>query len=211
MQSPIESPPFSPAPPEPVIELFQDGVQDDLTVTSLVADNNVQDSIIDSPAPQVQRTAQFTENRHKEHSNHNQFYTPYESPLRHFHVYRFHPDFKQQVPGGFRSMTYSHKIDPKIELCRYELAEGVCNDPTCELQHFRDMGLPDDAVLTALGSPDEYDGERKAKFVAGLREVLQDLRSKKIKDFDIIASEIAAFRSKFLGDNKVLLLKGTSV
>ena len=39
-------------------------------------------------------------------------------------------------------MTYTHKIDANKELCRYELAGGICNDKTCDLQHFRDMAIP---------------------------------------------------------------------
>jgi len=39
-----------------------------------------------------------------------------------------------------------------------------------------------------------------------------DLRVRKIRDFDIIASEIIAHRSKFLGDNsKVLALEDTTL
>jgi hypothetical protein len=70
----------------------------------------------------------------------------------------------------------------------------------------------DDAVLTALGSPDEFTGEQREKFCEGLRQVLMDLRVRKIRDFDIIASEIVAHRSKFLGDkSKVLALEGTTI
>jgi len=73
-------------------------------------------------------------------------------------------------------------------------------------------GFADDAVLTALGSPDEFTGEQRAKFCEGLRQVLTDLRVRKIRDFDIIASEIVAHRSKFLGDkSKVLALEGTTI
>jgi len=69
-----------------------------------------------------------------------------------------------------------------------------------------------DAVLTALGSPDEFTGEQREKFCEGLRQVLMDLRVRKIRDFDIIASEIVAHRSKFLGDtSKVLALEGTTI
>jgi hypothetical protein len=72
--------------------------------------------------------------------------------------------------------------------------------------------LADDAVLTGLGSPDEFTGERRDKFCAGLKEVLVDLRVRKIRDFDIIASEIVAHRAKFLGDkSKVLALEGVSI
>jgi hypothetical protein len=69
------------------------------------------------------------------------FYTPYESPLKNFRAFRFHPTFEQEVQGGFKSITYSNNIKDEKELCRYELAGGVCNDSSCEFQHFRDMGL----------------------------------------------------------------------
>lgn len=70
----------------------------------------------------------------------------------------------------------------------------------------------DDAVLTALGSPEEFSAEQRDRFCQGLRGVLTDLRARKIKDFDVIAAEIVAHRSKFLGDNsKILNLEGTTI
>ena len=63
-----------------------------------------------------------------------------------FKAFRFHPDFKQEVSGGLKSVTYSHKIDPNLEFCRYELAGGVCNDNSCEFQHFKDIALPGASV-----------------------------------------------------------------
>jgi hypothetical protein len=75
------------------------------------------------------------------------------------------------------------------------------------------FSLADDAVLTALGSPDEFTGEQREKFCNGLRQVLMGLRVRKIRDFDIIASEIVAHRSKFLGDKSKILavLEGTHI
>ncbi|KAI9046950.1 hypothetical protein LZ554_009025 [Drepanopeziza brunnea f. sp. 'monogermtubi'] len=141
------------------------------------------------------------------------FYTPYESPLKRFAAYRFHPNFKQDIAGGLRSKTYSHKIQPNQEFCRWELSGGICNDATCEEQHFRDIALPDDAILTALGSPAEFTGEQRELFCAGLRAVLLDLRVRKIRDFEIIAAEIVAHRAKFLGDKSKVLatLEGTTI
>lgn len=46
-------------------------------------------------------------------------------------------------------MTYTNKIDMNKELCRYELMGGICNDNTCEFQHFREMGLPGASVVSA--------------------------------------------------------------
>lgn len=73
--------------------------------------------------------------------------------------------------------------------------------------------LTDDAVLTALGSPEEFKGEQRDRFCAGLRGVLLDLRVRKIRDFDVIASEIIAHRANFLGDQSKVLatLEGTTI
>jgi hypothetical protein len=68
-------------------------------------------------------------------------FVPYESPLRKFKSYRYHPEYSKDVSGGFRSMTYSHQIDPEKPICRFEAAGGTCNDDECNNQHFRGMGL----------------------------------------------------------------------
>ncbi|KAI4157243.1 MAG: hypothetical protein L6R39_000703 [Caloplaca ligustica] len=71
--------------------------------------------------------------------NHEHF-SPYESPLKRFHAYRYHPDFVSRVGGGYRSLTYSHKIDATKPICPYEVG-GRCNDASCENQHFKSMNL----------------------------------------------------------------------
>ncbi len=38
-------------------------------------------------------------------------------------------------------MTYSHNIDPKNPVCVYESSGGICKDPSCDSQHFRDMRM----------------------------------------------------------------------
>ena len=68
-------------------------------------------------------------------------FTTYESPLRSFKAYRFHPQYSIDVPGGFRSMTYSHCIDANKEICPFEAVGGHCNDAKCEYQHFAKMGV----------------------------------------------------------------------
>lgn len=70
----------------------------------------------------------------------------------------------------------------------------------------------DDGIMAALGCPDEFTGDSREKFVAGLREVLLDLRLRKVNDFDAIASEIIAYRAKFLGDqSKILSLEDITI
>ncbi len=70
----------------------------------------------------------------------NRHFTPYESPLKQFKSYRHHPEFLNEVSHGFRSLTYSHAINPELPMCRYEL-DGVCNDASCQSQHFKSLGL----------------------------------------------------------------------
>lgn len=67
-------------------------------------------------------------------------FTPYESPLKQFKSFRYHPQYLKEVSNGFRSLTYSHTINSEIPLCRYEL-DGVCNDGSCQSQHLRSIGL----------------------------------------------------------------------
>lgn len=69
------------------------------------------------------------------------YYTPYESPLKKFKSYRYHPEYLNEVSQGFRSLTYSHSIDSNKFLCQHETAGDLCNDDSCEGQHFRSMGL----------------------------------------------------------------------
>ncbi|KAI9651281.1 hypothetical protein NHQ30_001319 [Ciborinia camelliae] len=97
---------------------------------------------------------------------------------------------------------------------RLPVENGSVPHLTEEVQDFSEpvSSDPNDAVLTKLGSPDEFQGEQRERFIEGLKSVLSGLRARKIKDFDDIASEIVAHRAKFLGDpSKVLSLEGTTI
>lgn len=154
----LESPPFSPAPPESVQEVADVSMQDIDSTQALDEDEpgvteNTQPLLNGTPqvllevngfyiTPIDSGSANNFQDIAKKDSDKIPLFTPYESPLKQFRAYRFHPEFKQDIAGGLRSMTYSHKIDPNAEFCRYELAGGICNDSTCDLQHFRDIKLP---------------------------------------------------------------------
>lgn len=70
-----------------------------------------------------------------------------------------------------------------------------------------DSHCADDEILVQLGNSTDYSDADRPRFVAGLRSLLQELRSKKIKDFKSIAAAIAAYRATFLQDNtRVLML-----
>lgn len=75
-------------------------------------------------------------------------FVPYESPLRYFRAYRFHPEYSRSVAGGLRSLTYSNKIDVKQEMCPDELANSNCpRGKECLFQHFESMQAPGMYIL----------------------------------------------------------------
>lgn len=85
-------------------------------------------------------------------------FLPYDSPLRYFHSFRFHPDFNSVVAGGLRSATYSNKIDAKQPICPDELAGKTCpRGQNCHFQHFAEMSAPGTFSL----QPSEADGRRR--------------------------------------------------
>ncbi|KAI7540247.1 hypothetical protein KC331_g9279 [Hortaea werneckii] len=138
-------------------------------------------------------------------------YTPYISPLVCFRDYRFHLSYTDTVSGGYRSLTYSHRIDPWNAFCPFELQGGTCNDRSCGFQHFGNVSLSDTVLLQRLGTnrtptsnPDE---ERRWK--EGLGSVIKQLRTtNQGKDANAIAAKIAEFRREFIGDDSKVLNLG---
>lgn len=58
-----------------------------------------------------------------------------------FRDYRFHPQFTSDVQGGFKSLTYSNKLDPTEAMCPNELSSGTCQDKSCMHQHFHNTAI----------------------------------------------------------------------
>ncbi|KAJ6443844.1 Zinc finger domain-containing protein, CCCH-type [Purpureocillium lavendulum] len=140
-------------------------------------------------------------------------FVPYETPLQYFHSYRFHPSYRQSVPGGLRSLTYSNKIDVRKEVCPDQLAGQPCpRGEKCEYQHFETMKAADDQILLQLGGTGNFDDEQKQQYIAGLRELLTDFRNRKVKDFNTISQGIVEYRARFQGDkSKILPLGNVSI
>ncbi|KAL6857894.1 hypothetical protein ACO1O0_005340 [Amphichorda felina] len=140
-------------------------------------------------------------------------FVSYESPLKYFRAYRFHPRFSDAVPGGLRSLTYSNKIDVKKELCPDQLAGTICpRGQQCEFQHFEAMQAPDDQILLQLGAYGNYEGEHKQEYINGLRQLLTNFRNRKIKDFKTISQGIIDYRAQFRKDpSKILPLGNVSI
>lgn len=70
------------------------------------------------------------------------------------------------------------------------------------------LTLTDDKILIEMGSAREgQTEEEKETYLDGLKAIINDLRRDKVKDFNTVASEIAAYRRRFLQDpSRVLLL-----
>ncbi len=60
-------------------------------------------------------------------------------------------------------------------------------------------------ILVQLGATPKLSPEEQDAYSKGLREVIRDIRARNVKDFNTVASEITAYRSKFLGDNTKVL------
>ncbi|KAI4602207.1 hypothetical protein KJ359_009445 [Pestalotiopsis sp. 9143b] len=130
----------------------------------------------------------------------------YQSPLRYFQAYKFHPQYVENVAGGWKSMTYNSKIDVSRPICPFVLNDGQCpNGASCEFQHFDKMALSDSAIIAQIGSATTYTGEQRDRFIEGLKKVLQDLKAHKIKDFESITKALVQYRADFLGDKSKVL------
>lgn len=47
--------------------------------------------------------------------------------------------------------------------------------------------------------------QEKEEYIAGLKKIISDMRREKVKDFNTVATEIAAYRRRFLEDPSRIL------
>ncbi|KAJ4290569.1 hypothetical protein N0V90_010786 [Kalmusia sp. IMI 367209] len=152
-----------------------------------VSSLNITDDLAPELQPQASAVASVIQESDATSYDENEarMFVPYESPLKLFKSFRYHPNYPQDVPGGFLSMTFSHQIDPDIPLCATEALGATC-----------------EKLLVQLGTanPGKTQEERQ-RWNDGLRGVLKDLRQKNTKDPNGIAMEIANYRRQFLKDD----------
>ncbi|KAI9163220.1 Protein red1 [Paramyrothecium foliicola] len=139
---------------------------------------------------------------------------PYQTPLRYFRAYRFHPRYKESVRGGIRSLTYSNKVDVQKALCPDQQVGQECpRGNACEFQHFESMQVSglmiDSQIVTVLTEYGNFEADEKQRYISGLRDLLTDLRNRKVKDLDAISQGIIEFRAQFLGDRSRVLPLGS--
>ncbi|CAH0039419.1 unnamed protein product [Clonostachys solani] len=203
MQESDKSPSFSPEPAENSSGETSDNEQQANLPTSLTKSISTGQVESTAASPREENRQEKLELRP------GSSFVPYDSSLRPFRAYRFHPRFNNSVPGGFRSLTYSNNIDVNLEVCPDQLAGQACSRGNlCPYQHFEAMQLADDQILLQLGSHSSFEGEQKAQFINGLRRLLTDYRERKIKDFQTISNGIVDYRANFSGDKSKILPLG---
>lgn len=63
------------------------------------------------------------------------------------------------------------------------------------------LTLTDDQILIQMGAVREgQTDEEKETYILGLKEIINEMRRDKVKDFSTVANEIAAYRRRFLQD-----------
>lgn len=153
-------------------------------------------------------------------------FVPYETPLKPFKSFRFHPQFNDVVKNGYRSLTYSNSIDWKRPICPAELAGETCTDPSCEEQHFQQLGLAgkiyliqsfdallcvsadhnlelDDKILVQMSSANDIlDKDERDRYLSGLKQVIADLRQKGVKDFESVANALSSYRRQYFTEQE---------
>ncbi|KAG9298784.1 hypothetical protein G9A89_012852 [Geosiphon pyriformis] len=128
-------------------------------------------------------------------------FKPYVSPLSHFRSYRFAPNFLDVAGSeGYKSLKYSHKIDPFKKLCLFEMQPGggICNDDTCESQHHRDFAMSEQEILEDLCSYVEGTTLAQQKYYRdGLAQLVAE-QQKLGKSIGDIISTVIEYRREFL-------------
>ena len=60
-------------------------------------------------------------------------------------------------------------------------------------------------ILRDMGASEGTEPHDKDTYITGLRNLILDLRQRKVRDLDTIAAEISAYRRQFLGDSSKTL------
>ncbi|XP_057312584.1 zinc finger C3H1 domain-containing protein-like isoform X2 [Hydractinia symbiolongicarpus] len=114
--------------------------------------------------------------------------TKYKSVLLRFRSYRLSPYFRTQSKLSIQSPTFSHLIDPKKIMCKFDLL-GTCNDNKCFYWHFKEKcQLSSDDIIKDLVAYDfrsfnatvEMSGEKKRKLLESFTKQFTDHYSGKM-------------------------------
>ncbi|KAJ3054646.1 Zinc finger C3H1 domain-containing protein [Rhizophlyctis rosea] len=116
-------------------------------------------------------------------------FAPYESALSKFRSFRLTSNFDKEVS----SVTWSNKVNPFNQVCRFELEGDPCHDgPRCAAQHFWQMGLDDNALVEELLG---YVKNDQRPVAATLRQKVNLMRAIKRKPSEILKNVREYFKS----------------
>ncbi|KAF9113241.1 Zinc finger C3H1 domain-containing protein [Mortierella sp. AM989] len=125
----------------------------------------------------------------------------YVSPLPMFRSFRFSPRFRDAVRDGYKSLTYSNKIDPMKPMCLYELSGGSCNDDSCKSQHARDYELTDEELVIDMARYAEGNTVESRRVFAEMQSAkLAHLRAAGIHNADLLVDSIVKNHREFVQD-----------
>ncbi|POS81232.1 hypothetical protein DHEL01_v200386 [Diaporthe helianthi] len=231
------SPPFTPAPAENVQNTDTSGGGSQETASPPAMPSQISTATKPNDDPTIEARADFfahpsartanvsREDAHESVPPSETSFTNYESPLRYYHAFRFHPKYRSSVPMNWRGKTAPEETLASfsifrtwlLRVSRVSLVAGpltvVIRPPAYPSKADRDfLTLPDDKIILELGSSDDLAGDQKKTFNNGLRELVASFQKSKIRDFRTIAQGIVEFRRRFLGDSsRVLHLDGVSI
>ncbi|ORY98395.1 hypothetical protein BCR41DRAFT_314386, partial [Lobosporangium transversale] len=118
-----------------------------------------------------------------------------------FRSFRFSDQFQGIVRGGYRSSTFSNKIDPKKPMCLYELSGGSCNDDSCKSQHERDYQMTDEDLIIDLARYAEGSTPHTRQLFADMLSAkLAHLRASGIHNTDLLVDSIVKNHREFVKD-----------
>ncbi|KAF9166685.1 Zinc finger C3H1 domain-containing protein [Mortierella sp. AD010] len=125
----------------------------------------------------------------------------YVSPLSMFRSFRFSPRFRDAVRDGYKSLTYSNKIDPMKPMCLYELSGGSCNDDSCKSQHARDYELTDEELVIDMARYAEGNTPESRQVFAEMQSAkLAHLRAAGIHNAELLVDSIVKSHRDFVQD-----------
>ncbi|KAF9359341.1 Zinc finger C3H1 domain-containing protein [Mortierella sp. AD094] len=126
----------------------------------------------------------------------------YVSPLSMFRSFRFSPRFRDAVRDGYKSLTYSNKIDPMKPMCLYELSGGSCNDDSCKSQHARDYELTDEELVIDMARYAEGNTPESRQVFAEMQSAkLAHLRAAGIHNAELLVDSIVKNHRDFVQDS----------
>ncbi|RIB12872.1 hypothetical protein C2G38_1884558, partial [Gigaspora rosea] len=101
---------------------------------------------------------------------------------------------------GYKSIMYSRNYNVYRKMCVFESQNrGRCNDDECTSQHWRDLPMSDEELISDMAS--YYEGRtptEQQEYRSGLEVLLNKLRAEGKTNVDEIIDAIVIYRQEFV-------------